>query len=308
MAASATFTVNSTATTEAVAVSASSTVNLALVSTTGVDVVQWSIVGNHAPGLTNPTITAAGSPNGATATFPMPAGVGQSYLVKCVVNPGRDDEDSKTAMVGVLNASGRIPFALGEELERHATYGWTVPLNQISATAPTAIGGANTVLTSSGTAVSWSATPTVTSLTATSLLHYGGTSGPKVRTGESSTAVATSSETTVLSFDATVTPLAADCAITIAAIVHVRQAASGDHAFFARRATFVSIADVVTQLGSTETVGTDALTAGALADGWTCTIDASADDVRVRFQNPAWASAADDVVVKTTVEYAASVW
>lgn len=138
MAASAAFSVNSSTPTGAVAVAASSTVNLALLSTSGVDSVAWSIVGNHSSGAVDPTITPAGSPVGATASFPMPAGAGQAYLVRCVVNGGVDangDADAaltKRHIVGVNDAFARVPLATGENLERSATHGWTEHLNDLA--------------------------------------------------------------------------------------------------------------------------------------------------------------------------------
>lgn len=138
MAASAAFTVNGSTPTGAVAVTASTTVTLALLSTSGVNSVAWSIVGNHSSGAVNPTITPAGSPVGATASFPMPAGAGQAYLVRCVVNGGVDangDADgalTKQHIVGVNDAFARVPLATGENLERSATHGWTEHINDLA--------------------------------------------------------------------------------------------------------------------------------------------------------------------------------
>lgn len=135
---SANFTINGSATPPAIAVTASTTVTLALTDTSFRTAV-WSFIGNHSPSATNPTITPGGSPLGATATFPMPSGAGQSYIVQCVVNNGRDDEGAeqasltKTALVGVLGANGKLPFAAGETFERHATYGWVIDLNALLA-------------------------------------------------------------------------------------------------------------------------------------------------------------------------------
>lgn len=140
--ASAAFTVNGSTPTTAVAVSASTTVTLALLSTSGVNSVAWSIVGNHSSAAVNPTITPAGSV-GATASFTMPAGAGQAYLIQCVVNGGVDlngDADAaltKTHIVGVNNGASRVPFTVGEELERSATHGWTEVMNALSASATT---------------------------------------------------------------------------------------------------------------------------------------------------------------------------
>lgn len=131
--ASAQFSVNGSVPTDAVAVAASSTVNLALTSTTGVRTVAWSVVGAHA-NVAYPTITPAGSPSGATASFAMPVGASQCYRIQCVINGGIEGTESvaaytATALVGVVNAAGNVPFALGEELERDTGYGWVGALN-----------------------------------------------------------------------------------------------------------------------------------------------------------------------------------
>lgn len=135
--ASANFTVNGNATPPAIAVAADTLVTLALTDTS-FRTAQWSIVGNHDSGATNPTITPAGTPLGATATFTMPnvAG-GQGFLVQVVVNNGVDDAGqeradlTKRAIVGVVSAAGEIPFVAGETYERDAVYGWTLVLNAL---------------------------------------------------------------------------------------------------------------------------------------------------------------------------------
>lgn len=134
--ASADFTINGSTCPPELAVSASSTVTLALISTSGARTIAWSIVGNHAEGVTNPTITPAGTPSGATATFAIPSGAGQAYLVQCVINGGVDETGqevtnyTKTAIVGVLSATtGLVPFVNGEVFERSATHGYTEALN-----------------------------------------------------------------------------------------------------------------------------------------------------------------------------------
>lgn len=139
--ASANFTVNGHAVPPEIAVSASSLVTLALLSISGVDTVQWSIIGNHAEDAVNPAITPAGTPLGATATFTMPAGDAQAYLIECKVNGGVDSEGVeqssyvKTALVGVVNARGEVPFAFGEAFERSATHGTTEAFNKLAEAA-----------------------------------------------------------------------------------------------------------------------------------------------------------------------------
>lgn len=120
---SAEFTVNGSTYTTAVAVAAGSTVTLALVSTYGVQSVQWSVVGNHSEAASNPVITPAGSPSGITATFTMPAGSDQGYLVQCRINGGIDRLRRTVpgyyfrAIIGV-SALYNVPPVLGEKTER----------------------------------------------------------------------------------------------------------------------------------------------------------------------------------------------
>jgi len=135
--ASATFTVNGSAVTGAVAVAAESSVALALSSTSGVRTATWSVEGNHSTAATDPTITPAGTPSGVTASFPMPAGAGQAYLVQCVINGGVDLEGNAVtaytarAVIGVVGGHGYVPLAAGEAYERSATHGWASDLNAI---------------------------------------------------------------------------------------------------------------------------------------------------------------------------------
>ena len=157
--ASAEFTVNAATVPPAAAVAALSVVTLALVSVSGVRTAEWSIVGNHSSAATNPAITPAGSPNGASATFTMPAGSGQSYIVRCVVNGGQDENGravaglTKQALIGVTyDNSTVLPFACGETVERSLVYGYTESLN---ATASASHSGALV------TSASASVTPTV---------------------------------------------------------------------------------------------------------------------------------------------------
>lgn len=139
MVASANFTANGASVPPELAVAASSLVTLALLSVSGVNTITWTILGNHAEAAANPTITSAGTPLGATATFTMPSGVGQAYLIQGQINGGVDSEGTeqtgytKTAIVGVLNAAGVVPFAFGETFERSATHGTTEALNTLVA-------------------------------------------------------------------------------------------------------------------------------------------------------------------------------
>ncbi len=130
--ASAAFSVNGS-TSGPIVVTPSSTVNLALLSTTGVRTISWSIEGGSDHTIAEPVITPAGSPLGATATLPFTtesvAGLGLSWIVQCVINGGTDDAGQPVAahtarlLFGKLNAGTILPLAFGETLERNATHG-----------------------------------------------------------------------------------------------------------------------------------------------------------------------------------------
>jgi len=132
--ANANFTVNGNATPPEFSATYGQTITLALTDTS-CRTVAWSIVAVSRTGLASPTITPAGSPSGVTASFVVGAdpldGIGISYRVKAVVNGGRDDEGAvdgnltKTALIGVENARGLVPFAFEEALERSAILGYT---------------------------------------------------------------------------------------------------------------------------------------------------------------------------------------
>lgn len=149
---SATTTVNSASVSGAVAVSASSTVNLALASNAGVRSVSYTIVGNHSSSASNPTITAGAD---HAASFTMPAGIDQAYLIETVVNNGLDTSGRAVAgykfrfIVGVAGLSGLVPGALGEKTER-GTYGHLPLINQaLTGSTP---GAPQTITISGGTA------------------------------------------------------------------------------------------------------------------------------------------------------------
>jgi hypothetical protein len=123
--ASAAFTTNGGASPQTT--TSGATVNLALTSVTGSGPIVWSIIGHSDSTKTTPTIVAAGSPLGATASFTMstPTGTrGVSWIVQCRIQGGVDSTGAAvaaytaTAIVGVLNAAGILPFCTGETLER----------------------------------------------------------------------------------------------------------------------------------------------------------------------------------------------
>lgn len=137
--ASAAFTIDSTAVPqssgEAVATSYGATVSLALSSVVGANSIRWTIVGTSAPDVATPTITPAGVPLGATATFTVGAdagyGDGVAYAVRCQVRDGGGGMVESFGIVGVRNSAGVVPAVAGEEGSwRHETHGWTDLLNQ----------------------------------------------------------------------------------------------------------------------------------------------------------------------------------
>lgn len=138
MAISAAFTINGTAVPAAVSVAYGATVTLQLTSATGVDSVVFSVEGVSKSGVSNPTLTPAGVPSGATTTFTMPAdpgdGLGRAYLIKCTVS---NSYETATAfgVVGAANDAGLVPLTAGEELARNATVGWLDLINTIGKVA-----------------------------------------------------------------------------------------------------------------------------------------------------------------------------
>jgi len=137
MAISAAFTINSTAVPAAVSVAYGATVTLQLTSATGVDSVVFSVDGVSKSGVSNPTLTPAGVPSGATTTFTMPSdpgdGLGRAYLIKCTVS---NTYETATAygVVGATNDAGIVPLTAGEELARNATVGWLDVINTVAKT------------------------------------------------------------------------------------------------------------------------------------------------------------------------------
>jgi hypothetical protein len=115
------------------------TVNLALLSTSGLTSVSWEIFGTSSNLSSSPTITSAGVPSGATASFVAAANqldtAGISYGVCCTVSDGTSTARSY-GVVGVPNRFGLVPPVAGEELARHATQGWTRLINDVCLRLP----------------------------------------------------------------------------------------------------------------------------------------------------------------------------
>ncbi len=139
---SASFTVNGVANPAAHSASYSSTVALALVSTTGAGAILWEVIACSKSGATLPSITRSGTPNGATGSFVLPSdpgdGLGRAYLVKCSVSDTRMTA-VEYAVVGAVNAAGLLPIVPGEENARDATHGWSQTVNQALASTATPV-------------------------------------------------------------------------------------------------------------------------------------------------------------------------
>ncbi len=138
---SAAFTIEGASNPAAHAVAYGTTVDLAIVSSAGLDSVEFSIIGASKSGTTFPTLTEAGSPLGSTASFAMPSdpgdGLGRSFLIKCVARSQYETAVSY-GVVGAVNTDGILPVAVGEELTRDTTYGWIDVLNAAAAPSATA--------------------------------------------------------------------------------------------------------------------------------------------------------------------------
>ncbi|HEU4544341.1 MAG TPA: glycosyl hydrolase family 28-related protein [Jiangellaceae bacterium] len=128
------------------AVAYGATVDLAIQSISGIDTIAWSIVSSSKSNQAIPTITPAGTPSGATASFPMPSdpgdGLGRSFLVKLHVT-GQGTSATVYRVVGAVNAGGIGPVCLGEQSYRDATYGWTDAFNAALAVIGLQIGAAS---------------------------------------------------------------------------------------------------------------------------------------------------------------------
>ncbi len=139
---SASFTVGGVSNPAAHTAAYSSTVSLALVSTTGAGTILWEVVACSKSGASLPSVTRAGTPNGATASFVLPSdpgdGLGRAYLVKCSVSDSRTTV-VEYAVVGALNAAGLLPIVPGEENARDATHGWSQTVNQALASTATPV-------------------------------------------------------------------------------------------------------------------------------------------------------------------------
>jgi hypothetical protein len=130
MAISADFTVNGNANQDRHFVDDGDTVTLTINSSAGVRT-EFSIIGASRGGVTYPTLTESGSPPGSTATFTMSENdttLGISFLVQCVAT-SQYEIATQYAVVGVANATGHLPIAMGESGATRDATGYIEELN-----------------------------------------------------------------------------------------------------------------------------------------------------------------------------------
>ncbi len=101
--------------------------------------IAWEIVSSSKSGVSTPTITLAGTPTGATASFPQVAdpgdGLGRSWIVKCTQTDSQGNADVEYRIVGTANINGIVPICADEAAYRNATHGWCEVVNSILAQA-----------------------------------------------------------------------------------------------------------------------------------------------------------------------------
>lgn len=121
--------------------SAGATVRCRLLSVAGVQpgTISWTCEGTNNPTVARLVATMSGSPNGQIATFTIPAGANQAYIIQCEVNGGPDvNGDASTRARGkfyVLNNAGRQPIAYFESTESNATHGTFALIDEINDTS-----------------------------------------------------------------------------------------------------------------------------------------------------------------------------
>lgn len=181
-------TVNSTATTNGVDVTASSTPTIALVSASGVTVWELECIGTDENNVAA-TINASLSINqvAKTATFSAPSSLGSALIFRSRVNNGVDANGTvqssytTTFKVSVLTSGGARVGALNETTENSATFGWVGVVNGAVRLSPS---GAGTItgapLTWSGSA--WAQGTYISLISGTNISQSGAIRLPKDQT------------------------------------------------------------------------------------------------------------------------------
>lgn len=96
----------------------------------------WTCIGTNNHTVALPTITPSGSPFGQIASFAIPAGANQAYIIQCDVNGGPDVTNEATTRHSgkfyVLNVQTREPAAAGETTESRAIRGVVEIIDEIN--------------------------------------------------------------------------------------------------------------------------------------------------------------------------------
>ncbi len=185
---SATFSVEGSTAVQRHSVAYGQTIDFAIQSLTGIETIEWSIVGTSKSTQAALTITPAGSPSGATASCVMPSdpgdGLGRAFAVKLRV---ANQQESAVAyrIFGKANSAGIVPLVVGEELWGNATHGYTDIFNQALNAIGGAAGGTTQLLYNNAGAIDGASGITVVgSETGLSLSYVEAGSGTKATAGE----------------------------------------------------------------------------------------------------------------------------
>jgi hypothetical protein len=117
------------------------TVRCRLLSVAGITPgsIRWSCIGTNNESVAIPTATPSGSPSGQIATFTIPSGSNQAYIIQCEVNGGPDvNGQASTRSSGkfyVLNVASREPIAYFETTESSTSHGTFELIDAINNTA-----------------------------------------------------------------------------------------------------------------------------------------------------------------------------
>jgi hypothetical protein len=302
---SPTCTVNTASTANGVDLAALTTITIQLADLTGVST--WTIECIGTDELqTAAAVNAALSINTATKTATKTGGYaeGTALLFRSVVNGGRDVNGTVVAAytttfaVYVLTANGDRVLAVGETTEGDASFGWISKINGIiRAGAAGVVAGQGIDVTGSTVSVDGDFgaldiettgavnADTVAASYVSAESNVAGTSPESTMFDNDGSIGAVTTIHEVSTTDATVTTLAtstpyfiSDGIVTVTSIFDATLTNASNGFSIGKRAVFLVVGGVVTQLGATET--TMNAPAGALACD--ATIDTSANAIRLR--------------------------
>jgi hypothetical protein len=156
---------------------AGATVRCRLLSVAGVSPgkIRWTCEGTNNSNVAKPTISLSGSPNGQIASFTIPSGTNQAYIIQCEVNGGPDVNGSAATRARgkfyVQNDAGREPIAYFETTESNATHGTFELIDLLNNTAGS---GAADAAAGIGTPLSPGVLRGIVGSDALKALHVGG--------------------------------------------------------------------------------------------------------------------------------------